>query len=188
MLKRVSWCTLLWVYFTLVGSTPSIILPYPFPPHHHFSTAFSTHYSTIYLHRCYVLWCHWCSVILFSFPSFPHRVVPLLQTCSTYQCVYDHVCFCVSHMRENMQALCFWAWLTSLNMISSNCIHLPSNHVVSLLKANFKNIPTPTVEEWMRGEKPRMPARHWGASTRCTSQMGVPGKRPSKFSFPALGF
>jgi hypothetical protein len=33
----------------------------------------------------------------FSFPSFSelHRVVPLLQTCSTYEFVYDDVCFCV---------------------------------------------------------------------------------------------
>jgi hypothetical protein len=34
---------------------------------------------------------------LFSFPSFPkfHRVVPLLQTCSTSEFVYDHAWFCV---------------------------------------------------------------------------------------------
>jgi hypothetical protein len=25
--------------------------------------------------------------------------------------------------------LCFWAWVTSLNMMSSNCIHLSSNHM-----------------------------------------------------------
>jgi hypothetical protein len=33
----------------------------------------------------------------FSFPSFPkfHRVVPLLQTCSASEFVYDHVWFCV---------------------------------------------------------------------------------------------
>jgi hypothetical protein len=32
-----------------------------------------------------------------SFLSFPelHRVVPLLQTCSTYEFVHDHACFCV---------------------------------------------------------------------------------------------
>jgi hypothetical protein len=30
-------------------------------------------------------------------------------------------------MRENMHLLCFWSWLTSLSMISYNCIHLPSN-------------------------------------------------------------
>jgi hypothetical protein len=39
-----------------------------------------------------------CSCItLSSFPSFPefHRVVPLLQTRSTSEFVYVHVCFCV---------------------------------------------------------------------------------------------
>jgi hypothetical protein len=78
---------------------------------------------------------YWCSIILFSFLSFPefHRVVPLLQMCSTIEFVYDHACFCIyvflwiylAHMRENMYLLCFWSLLTSLNM-SSNCIHLSS--------------------------------------------------------------
>jgi hypothetical protein len=33
-------------------------------------------------------------------------------------------------MRETMWPLSFWAWLTSLNMMTSNCIHLPSNHIM----------------------------------------------------------
>jgi hypothetical protein len=76
---------------------------------------------------------YWCSIILFSFLSFPefHRVVPLLQMCCTIEFVYDHVYFCVyvylssylPCMRENMHLLCFWSWLTSLSMVSSNCIH-----------------------------------------------------------------
>jgi hypothetical protein len=84
------------------------------------------------------MWYYWISIILFSFfLSFHefHRVVPLLQTCSTFEFVYDHVCFCVyvylwiylPHMRENMRLLCFWSWLISFNMMSSNCIYLPSN-------------------------------------------------------------
>jgi hypothetical protein len=32
-------------------------------------------------------------------------------------------------MTENMHPLSFWAWITSLKMMSSNCIHLPSNHM-----------------------------------------------------------
>jgi hypothetical protein len=82
-------------------------------------------------------------LFLFSFPSFPefHIVVPLIQTCSTYEFVYNHVCFCayvylwiyLPHMRESMQPLSFWAWITSLNMMSSNCIHLPSNHMSFLM-------------------------------------------------------
>jgi hypothetical protein len=83
--------------------------------------------------------------ILFSFPSFSefHRVISVLQTCSTSEFVYDRACFCVyvylwiclSGMRENMQLLCFWSWLASLNMMSSNCIHLPSNHMSLFLMA-----------------------------------------------------
>jgi hypothetical protein len=69
--------------------------PYPFTYHHPFSTAFNTYLYTLYLHRCSVLQYHWCSIIPFSFPSFPkfHRVVPLLQTCFTYEFLSDHVCF-----------------------------------------------------------------------------------------------
>jgi hypothetical protein len=36
--------------------------------------------------------CH--SLFLSLFPEF-HRVVPLLQTCSTTEFVFDHACFCV---------------------------------------------------------------------------------------------
>jgi hypothetical protein len=57
----------------------------------------SRHVLFLYFHRCYVLWYCWCPRVLFYFPSFTefHRVVPLLQTCSTYECVYDHVGFSV---------------------------------------------------------------------------------------------
>jgi hypothetical protein len=81
---------------------------------------------------------YWGAIIFFSFPSFPgfHRVVPPLKTCSTSEFVHDHVWFWVyvylwiylPCMRENMWLLCSWSWLTSLNMMSSNCIHLPSNY------------------------------------------------------------
>jgi hypothetical protein len=118
-------------------------LPLYFPPR--FSTAFSTHPYILCLHRSYVLWYYWYSIILFSFPSFPefHRAVPLLQTCSTSEFVYDHACFCVyvyfwiylSCMRESMHLLCLWPWLTLLNMMSSNCIHLPSNPMSLFLVA-----------------------------------------------------
>jgi hypothetical protein len=88
---------------------------------------------------------YWSSIILFSFPPFPefHRVVPLLQTRSASEFAYDHACFCVYvylwiyliHMREIMHLLYFWFWLTSLNMTSFNCIHLPSNLMSLLLVA-----------------------------------------------------
>jgi hypothetical protein len=84
-----------WVYFTLVTSSPSITLPYPFISHPPFSAAFNTHPDILCLHRCYVLWHYWCSITLFSFPSFPkfHRVVLLLKTYSTYEFIYGYVVF-----------------------------------------------------------------------------------------------
>jgi hypothetical protein len=79
--------------------------------------------------------------ILFSFPSSPdfHKVFPQLQTCSTYMFVYDHVCLVYififwiyfPHMKENMWPLSFWTWVTSVNVVSSNCIHLPSKKMES---------------------------------------------------------
>jgi hypothetical protein len=99
-----SWCpkgflnvSPLWVHFTLVRSTPAMTLPYPFNPYPPFSTVFTIHLYILYFHRCYVLQHYWYSIILLSFPSFPkfHRVVPLLQTCSMYEFVYNHTYFCV---------------------------------------------------------------------------------------------
>jgi hypothetical protein len=115
MFKRVSQC------FSIVGIcyfcpfNPFHYLPYLFTSHHHVSTAFSTHPYILYLHRCYILQYYWCSILLFSFPSFPkfHRVVPLLQICSTYEFVYCHACFYVyvclldlSSMYEKTCGLC----------------------------------------------------------------------------------
>jgi hypothetical protein len=65
--------------------------------------------------------CH--SLFLSLFPQ-----VPLLHTCSTTEFVYHHASFCKyiypwicrPRMRENMRLLCFWSWLTSLNMMSSS--------------------------------------------------------------------
>jgi hypothetical protein len=55
--------------------------------------------------------------------------------------VSDHVCFYVhfylldlsSTYERKHAAFVSWAWLTSLNMMSSNCIYFPSNHMLSLL-------------------------------------------------------
>jgi hypothetical protein len=93
----------------------------------------------LYHHGCYILWYYWCSIILYSFLSFPefHGIVLLWQICSTYEFVYDNNSFCVyvylldlSSMYERKYvAFVFLYWLTSLNMMSSNCIHLLSNHM-----------------------------------------------------------
>jgi hypothetical protein len=83
------------LYFGLFN--PFHALPYSFTSHPHYSTAFSTHPYILYLHRCNILWYYWWSIILFSFLSFPefHRAIPVLQTCSTSEFVYDHTCFAV---------------------------------------------------------------------------------------------
>jgi hypothetical protein len=111
------------------------------PPH--FSIASNTHPYNLYLLRCYALWYYWCSIIFFYFPSFLVflRVVPLLQTWSTYEFVYDDTYFCVYiyllglSPRENTWPFSFWAWFALLNMVSSTCTHLPSNHMLLFLTA-----------------------------------------------------
>jgi hypothetical protein len=93
---------------------------------------------------------YWCSIILFFFPSFPefHRVVPLLQTSSTFEFVYNCAYFCIyvclqiylPLIKENICLLCFWSYLNSLSMISSSCIHLPSNSMSLFLMAKYYTI------------------------------------------------
>jgi hypothetical protein len=146
---RVSQCVPLWVYFTLVCSVTSTALPYPFVsnPSPHFSIALKYNPYILCLHRCYVLQYCQCSVILFPCPSFPkfHKVVSLLQTFYVgvyiWSSLFLHICFIfwkyLPCMRENMWPLCFWAWLISLNMMSSNYIHLLSNNVSLFLMANI---------------------------------------------------
>jgi hypothetical protein len=82
--------------FTLDCSIPLNILPYPFTSHlifQHISVHIlisSTFTSCGMRYYC-------CSIILFTFLFFPkfHRVVTLLQTCSTTEFIYDHGWFCV---------------------------------------------------------------------------------------------
>jgi hypothetical protein len=143
------------LYFTLVHSTPSITLPYYFTSH----PPFSINILISFTFTSYVMLYYWCSILLFSFPSFLtfHRVVPLLQTCSTSEFVYDRACFCIyfylwiylPHMRENIQFLCFWAWFTSLNMMSSNCIHLPSNYMSLFLRLSNTPLCIYTTFSWL---------------------------------------
>jgi hypothetical protein len=99
------------------------------------------------------------------FPKF-YRVVPLLQTCSIYKVVYDHVCFCVCvyfwiclpPMRENMWHLSFWAllhltWCSPITSIyiqttwfhdflihSSVVKHLSSFHSLAIINSAAINI------------------------------------------------
>jgi hypothetical protein len=110
---------------------PSITLLYPFISYHPFFNSFQYIflYSLPSQNLCF-------TIVLFSFPSFPkyHRVVQLLQSCcmSLYMTMFVFVylfisCIYLPHLRENMHLLSFCTWLTSLNMMSSNCTHLPPN-------------------------------------------------------------
>jgi hypothetical protein len=127
------------VYFTLVQSTPSIALPYPFTSYPHFFESFQ--YTSFYPLPLHLMWCDITDALSSSFP-FPfspsfieqfhcykhvlHMSLYLIMLAFVYMFIF---CICVPCMRGNMQLLSFWAWLTSLNMMSSsNCIHLPSNH------------------------------------------------------------
>jgi hypothetical protein len=137
MLKGISLCLPIWVFWVYVQPLPTLL--YPSTSHPPFSTAFNTHPYILYFHRCYVLWYYWCSIIVFSFPSFPEflRVVPLLQTCSTSEFVYDRACFCVYvylwiiHMWEKTCNFCFFEH-GLLHLLSSYCSLLPLNHVIIL--------------------------------------------------------
>jgi hypothetical protein len=56
-----------------------------------FATAFNTHSHILYFHLL------WYAILLMLYHSLSkfHRVVLLLQTCSTSEFVHDHACFCV---------------------------------------------------------------------------------------------
>jgi hypothetical protein len=110
----------LWIYFTLVHSTPSIALPYPFPSTPHFSTFFSTYHHILYLHRCYVLCYCWCS---FSFP-FP----PSLSSIEQFH-YYKHVLHISLYMFLFVYMFIFWIFhiqekACCLCLFESGLLHL----------------------------------------------------------------
>jgi hypothetical protein len=105
--------------------------PSSLPSHPHYSAAFSTHPYVLYLHKCDVLWYYWCSIILFSFPYYKH-VLHLNMWSHLFLCI--HLSLDLSSTYERKRGL-FLSWLTSLNMMSSNCIHFPSNHMSFFLMA-----------------------------------------------------
>jgi hypothetical protein len=115
MFRGLSQCIL---YFGLFKTLPLLSFTC-FPPTPHFSTAFTTYPYILYLDRCYVLQYCWCSVILFSFPSFPefHRVVPLLQMCFIYEFVYAS--FCVYVYLLNLFSM-YWFFENNIKWISRN--------------------------------------------------------------------
>jgi hypothetical protein len=120
--------------FTLVCSTPSITLPYPFTYHPRFSTVLNTHPYILYLHiLCYViLLMLYHSLFLFPRVSQNSSTVTNMFYIWFFIWPWLFLCICLSLDRSSMYetkhaAFVFWSWLISLNMMSSNCIHLLSN-------------------------------------------------------------
>jgi hypothetical protein len=118
----------LWVHFTMVSSAPSVTPPVTPSSHPTIIQQLSVH--TIVSSTTILL-----TVILFSLPSSPefHRIVHFYKHVMC-KFVYDHVSFCVYvfflDLSCTYEPLSFWTWLTSLDMMSSSCVHLPSNHMV----------------------------------------------------------
>jgi hypothetical protein len=119
----------------LVHSTSSITLPHPFTSHLPFFKSFQ--YTSLYPIPSLILFLHyyWCSS--FSFPFFPHssKIANMFYILVSITIVLIFVSMFffwiyLPHMRENMWPLAFWAWLNSLNVMSSNCMHLPSKHFI----------------------------------------------------------
>jgi hypothetical protein len=127
-------CALLWPVQSI-----RILSLRTLPPLSFFS---SFQYTSLFLYLhilCFtILLMFYYFLFLSLFPQ-----IKLLQKCSTTAFVYDHVCFVyilifwtyLLCMRENMCLFSFWSWLTSPNMMRSNCIHLPSHPISSFLVA-----------------------------------------------------
>jgi hypothetical protein len=90
----------------------------PFNPFHYSPLSLSSHYTfldsfqyislCLLMMLCYVFWYCWGAIILSSLPSFLelHKVVPLLETCSTYEFLYNHVCVCVYVYLLDLSSMC----------------------------------------------------------------------------------
>jgi hypothetical protein len=143
MLKGISQCisTVSVLYFGPFNPfhcTPLPLTSYP-PFYNHFQ------YISLYPPTPQMLWLTILLMLHHSlFLSFLPQVLYYSSTITIYTFLY--ICLytimlvfvymfifwiCLPHMRENMWPLSFWTWITSLRMMSSSCIHLPSNHILS---------------------------------------------------------
>jgi hypothetical protein len=129
----------LWIYCTLISLVPSIILP----------TSSHPHYSTAFSAFSYAFFLNWCNVFKYyslsiSFPLKQSHYCKYIYGKCIYTHMYVYVIMFVfvylfifwiyqPHMKENIQLLCFWTWLTSLNIMISTSIHLPANNIISFL-------------------------------------------------------
>jgi hypothetical protein len=141
MFKGVSRCVSLCEYTLFWSLQPLVFLSLPFLPIPHYSAAFSAYLYVVYSH--YIMYSDIVDFLLLSSPfPLPSTTIKELHYCkhvlhkNVYMTIFGFVYMFIFwlylvHMRKNMQSFSFWTWLISLNMMSSNFIHLPSNHTVS---------------------------------------------------------
>jgi hypothetical protein len=71
------------------------------------------------------------SLFLSLLPWIPQSSSTVTNMFYIWVCIWSSLFLCyLPCMRKNMGLLCFWSWFSSVNMISSNCIHLSSNVVI----------------------------------------------------------
>jgi hypothetical protein len=132
MVKGVSQCipAVNVLYFGPFNPMHYSSLPLPSNPSH-YSTTFNTYHYILYRHRCNVFQYCWLSLSIF-FPSSPkfhyYKHVLHMSLCMIMFAFVHMFIFSIylPHKRENMRPLSFWTWLTSLDIMYSNCVHLPS--------------------------------------------------------------
>jgi hypothetical protein len=110
---------------------PKLVHPFYFSPFYlsPLLTVILTNLKILYsiLYTKYITHIHLFNFLLL--PSFSHWWPPLSTPCFFY---VAYICIVFAfHTWQKTCAFSFWAWLTSLNMMSSNCTHLLSKHTVS---------------------------------------------------------
>jgi hypothetical protein len=68
-------------------------------------------------------------LVFFPYPIPPMHTLPLVWPISNN--ITAFVIGLYPHMRENIQFLAFWVWLTSLKIMFSSSIHLPASDIIS---------------------------------------------------------
>jgi hypothetical protein len=107
--------------------------------------------------------CSITAALPFSFP-FPLSPSPTVKNMFyIWVCIWSclFLCTCLSfasifHVQGKTWSFCFWAWLISLNMMSSNCIHLSSNHAVKLHCAYITHFLDPFISRRASGLFPKL--------------------------------
>jgi hypothetical protein len=117
---------------------PSLTPLLPTPFFNSFQYTFYTHYLHILCYAILLMLCH--SFFLYHtkgvlFPKVPQSSSTVTNMIYIWVGIWSCLFLCIrlsfdlSRMRENM-AFVFLIWLIWLTMMSCNCIHLPSNHII----------------------------------------------------------